>query len=96
MAIVNYQMLNIGEMLHLLPCNLLRNNVRAIEKLNKRFINAKYGKKILTKHVSLKSFSLNLQIYIYIYVYIYIFNNTLNYYIFTEFHNKCNSTKHFL
>ena len=44
MAIVNYQILNIGELLYLLPCNILRNNVRAIEKLNKRFINAKYGK----------------------------------------------------
>ena len=44
MAIVNYQILNIGELLYLLPCNLLRNNIRAIEKLNKRFINAKYGK----------------------------------------------------
>ena len=42
MAIVNYQILNIGELLYLLPCNLLRNNVRAIEKLNKSFINAKY------------------------------------------------------
>ena len=44
MAVVNYQTLNIGELLHLLPCDLLRNNVRIIEKLNKRFINAKYGK----------------------------------------------------
>ena len=44
MAIVNYQILNIDELLYLLPCNLLRNNVRAIEKLNKRFISAKYGK----------------------------------------------------
>ena len=42
--VVNYQTLNIGELLHLLPCDLLRNNVRLIEKLNKRFINAKYGK----------------------------------------------------
>ena len=44
MATVNYKILNIGELLYLLPCNHLRNNVRAIEKLNKRFINAKYGK----------------------------------------------------
>ena len=51
MAIVNYQILNIGELLHLLPCNLLRNNVRAIEKLNKRFINAKYGKNFNETHI---------------------------------------------
>ena len=44
MAVVNYQTLKIGELLYLLPCDLLRNNVRLIEKLNKRFINAKYGK----------------------------------------------------
>ena len=43
MAVVSYQTLNIGELLHLLPCDLLRNNVRLIAKLNKRFINAKYG-----------------------------------------------------
>ena len=56
MAIVNYQILNIGELLYLIPCNLLRNNVRSIEKLNKRFINAKYS----------KFFN---DIYIYIYIY---------------------------
>ena len=60
MAIVNYQILNIGELLYLLPCNLLMNNVRAIQKLNKRFINAKYGK-IFNETC----------IYIYMYMYIY-------------------------
>ena len=60
MAIVNYQILNIGELLYLLPCNLLKNNVRAIEKLNKRFINAKYG----------KIFN---ETYIYIYIYICLY-----------------------
>ena len=63
MTIVNYQILNIGELLHLLPCNLLRNNVRAIEKLNKRFINAKYGKKFNET---------------YIYIYIQCFELLLN------------------
>ena len=43
MAVVNYQTLNIGVLLHLLPCDLLRSNVTLIEKLNKRFINDKYG-----------------------------------------------------
>ena len=52
MAVVNYQTLNIGELLHLLPCDLLRNNIRLIEKLNKRFINAKYGK-IFNEHIYL-------------------------------------------
>ena len=51
MAIVNYQILNIGELLYLLPCNLFLNNVRAIEKLNKRFINAKYGKNFKETHI---------------------------------------------
>ena len=67
MAIVNYQILNIGELLHLLPCNLLRNNVRAIEKLNKRFINAKYGKKIYETCISERLFPKFANIYIYIY-----------------------------
>ena len=62
MAIVNYEILNIGELLNLLPCNLLRNNVRTIEKLNKRFINAKYGKKFNET---------------YIYIYIYIISNAI-------------------
>ena len=75
-------------MLHLLPCNLLRNNVRAIKKLNKRFINAKYGKIFNETCISEKLFPK--------FANIYIFNNTLNYYIFKEFHNKCNGTKHFL
>ena len=44
MAVVNFQTLNMGELLHLLPCDLLRSNVTLIEKLNKLFINAKYGK----------------------------------------------------
>ena len=75
MAIANYQILNIGELLYLLPCNLLRNNVRAIEKLNKRFINAKYGKNFNETHI---------YIYIYIYIYTYIYrerareNNIIN------------------
>ena len=77
MAIVNYQILNIGELLYLLPCNLLRNNVWAIEKLNKRFINAKYGK-----------FFNETCIYIYIWggvygVYIYITQLYRNIHIFT-------------
>ena len=63
MAIVNYQILNIGELLYLLPCNLLRNNVRTIEKLNKRFINAKYGKIFNETHT-------------YIYIYIYTHTHT--------------------
>ena len=56
MAVVNNKTLNIGELLHLLPCDLLRSNVRLIEKLNKRFINAKYGKKFN-------------ETYIYVYIY---------------------------
>ena len=64
MAVVNYQILNIGELLHLLPCDLLRNNVRVIEKLNKRFINAKYGKKFNETCISEKLFPKFTYIYI--------------------------------
>ena len=59
MPVVNYQTLNIGGLLHLLPCDILRNNVRLIEKLNKRFINAKYGQKFNETHT-------HTHIYIYI------------------------------
>ena len=62
MAVVNYLTLNIGELLHLLPCDLLRNNVRLIEKLIKRFINAKYGKIVNKTHT-------------HPYIYIYICNS---------------------
>ena len=65
MAIVNYQILNIGELLYLLPCNLLRNNVRAIEKLNKRFINAKCGKIFNETCISERLFPKFAYIYIY-------------------------------
>ena len=51
MAVINYQTLNIGELLHFLPCDLLRNNVRLIEKINKRFINAKRGKNFNETHI---------------------------------------------
>ena len=61
MAVVNYQTLNIGELLHLLPCDLSRSNVRLIDKLNKHFINAKYG----------EIFN---ETYIYIYIYLSVNN----------------------
>ena len=65
MAIVNYQILNIGELLYLPPCNLLRNNVRAIEKLNKRFISAKYGKSFNETCISERLFPKFANIYIF-------------------------------
>ena len=67
MAVVNYQTLNICELLHLLPCDLLRNNVRLIEKLNKRFINAKYGKNFNETCIYERLFPKFANIYIYIY-----------------------------
>ena len=70
MAVVNYQTLNISELMHLLPCDLLRNNVRLIEKLNTRFINAKYGKIINETCISERLFPKFANI-IYIYIYIY-------------------------
>ena len=68
MAIVNYEILNIGELLYLLPCNLLRNNVRTIEKLNKRFIKAKYGKIFNETCISERRFPKFANIYIYMYI----------------------------
>ena len=78
MAVVKYQTLNIGELLHLLPCDLLRNNVRLIEKLNKRFINAKYGKNFNETCISEMLFNKFANIYIYIIHYCihkYVYNS---------------------
>ena len=38
-----YRLLNIGQLLFLLPNPEFKQNVRIVEKLNKRFINAKIG-----------------------------------------------------
>ena len=65
MAVVNYQTLNIGELLHLLPCDILRSNVRLIKILNKRFINAKYGKIFNETCISERLFPKLAYIYIY-------------------------------
>ena len=66
MAVVNYQTLNICELLHLLPCDLLISNVRLIEKLNKGFINAKYVKIFNGTCISERLFPKFANIYIYI------------------------------
>ena len=55
-----YRLLNIGQLLFLLPNQELKQKVRILEKLNKRFINAKIG-------------TIFNRTYIYIYIYIYIF-----------------------
>ena len=68
MAVIKYQTLNIGELQHLLPCDLLRNNVRLIEKLNKRFINAKYGKNFYETCISERLFPKIANIHIYVYL----------------------------
>ena len=66
-----YRLLNIGQLLFLLPNPELKQNVRIVEKLNKRFINAKLAL-FLIEHVLMKGSSELIPIYIYIYIYIYI------------------------
>ena len=53
-----YRLLNIGQLLFLLPNPELKQKVRILEKLNKRFINAKIG-------------TIFNRTYIYIHIYIY-------------------------
>ena len=54
-----YRLLNIGQLLFLLPNPELKQKVRILEKLNKRFINAKIG-------------TIFNRTYIYIYIYFFL------------------------
>ena len=63
-----YRLLNIGQLLFLLPSPELKQKVRILEKLNKRFINAKIG--IIFNRTCLIEglFSAYTNIYIFIYM----------------------------
>ena len=64
---MKYRLLNIGQLLFLLPNPELKQKVRILEKLNKRFINAKIG--IIFNGTCLNEglFPAYTNIYIYIY-----------------------------
>ena len=66
-----YRLLNIGQLLFILPNPELKQKVRILEKLNKRFINAKIGTIFNITCLIKGLFPAYTNIYIYIYVYVY-------------------------
>ena len=79
-----YRLLNIGQLLFLLPNPELKQKVRILETLNKRFINVKIGtifnRTCLIEGLfpAYRYIYINIHIYIYIYIYIYIHTQAMH------------------